>query len=61
MQCSERKGKLVAVMAGVGGGTNLRSQKVGAPTGNVGKIIPEEGKVTWVLEPTWVQILTLLL
>ena len=34
---------------------------MGAPTGNVGKIIPEEGKVTWVLEPTWVQILTLLL
>ena len=29
MQCSERKGKLVAVMAGVGGGTNLRSQRWG--------------------------------
>lgn len=46
---------------GLAGGTILSSQKQGAPMGHEGKKIPEEGKVSWALEPTWVQILTLLL
>ena len=58
----QRKEGEVSGSDGRGGGWDQSEEsEVGAPTGNVGKIIPEEGKVTWVLEPAWVQILTLLL